>query len=171
MLPQARRRAARRSGREVNAGRRRDRARRCADLHAPHLKRRRRRASASTRARFRRAWRARSSYFPGVEAWFERMNAYVGKRSGGRVKVQPLPHLGGAEGDPRGRVDPRHFRRIYASEYHFNRHGVADLPQAPRHRHREDAVPVPHQQGARGRSRSRSTSTCPRPSGRSRFRT
>ncbi len=68
-------------------------------------------------------------YFPGVTSWFGRMNAYVRKRSGGRVKVRHYLISAGQKEILEGVSIRRHFRRIYASEYHFNHHGVATFPK------------------------------------------
>jgi phosphoserine phosphatase len=68
-------------------------------------------------------------YFPGVTAWFERMNAYVKKRSKGAVKLQHYLISAGQKEILEGVSIRRHFKRIYASEYHFNHHGVATFPK------------------------------------------
>jgi phosphoserine phosphatase len=68
-------------------------------------------------------------YFPGVATWFARMNAYVKKRSRGQVKVQHYLISAGQKEILEGVSIRRHFKRIYASEYHFNHHGVATFPK------------------------------------------
>jgi hypothetical protein len=68
-------------------------------------------------------------YFPGVAAWFERMNAYVKKRSRGQVKLLHYLISAGQKEILDGVSIRRHFKRIYASEYHFNHHGVATFPK------------------------------------------
>jgi hypothetical protein len=68
-------------------------------------------------------------YFPGVSTWFTRMNAYVRKRSRGRVKLQHYLISAGQREILDGVSIRRHFKRIYASEYHFNHHGVATFPK------------------------------------------
>ena len=68
-------------------------------------------------------------YFPGVTAWFARMNAYVRKRSRGQVKLQHYLISAGQKEILDGVSIRRHFKRIYASEYHFNHHGVATFPK------------------------------------------
>ena len=68
-------------------------------------------------------------YFPGVETWFARMNAYVRRKSAGRVKVRHYLISAGQKEILEGASIRRHFRRIYASEYHFNHHGVATFPK------------------------------------------
>jgi len=68
-------------------------------------------------------------YFPGVPTWFTRMNAYVKKRSRGQVKLQHYLISAGQREILDGVSIRRHFKRIYASEYHFNHHGVATFPK------------------------------------------
>jgi len=68
-------------------------------------------------------------YFPGVTSWFARMNAYVRKRSRGRAKIRHYLVSAGQKEILEGASIRRHFRRIYASEYHFNHHGVATFPK------------------------------------------
>ena len=68
-------------------------------------------------------------YFPGVTTWFTRMNAYVKKRSRGQVKVQHYLISAGQREILDGVSIRKHFKRIYASEYHFDHHGVATFPK------------------------------------------
>ena len=68
-------------------------------------------------------------YFPGVTTWFTRMNGYVRKRSRGQVKLAHYLISAGQKEILDGVSIRRHFRRIYASEYHFNHHGVATFPK------------------------------------------
>lgn len=68
-------------------------------------------------------------YFPGVATWFGRINAYVRKRSRGQVKVQHYLISAGQKEILDGASIRRHFKRIYASEYHFNHHGIATFPK------------------------------------------
>ena len=68
-------------------------------------------------------------YFPGVTTWFARMNAYVRKRSRGRVRLRHYLISAGQKEILDGVSIRRHFKRIYASEYHFNHHGVATFPK------------------------------------------
>jgi hypothetical protein len=68
-------------------------------------------------------------YFPGVTTWFTRMNAYVKKKSRGQVKLQHYLISAGQREILDGVSIRRHFKRIYASEYHFNHHGVATFPK------------------------------------------
>jgi phosphoserine phosphatase len=68
-------------------------------------------------------------YFPGVSSWFGRMNAYVKKRSRGGAKLQHYLISAGQKEILDGVSIRKHFKRIYASEYHFNHHGVATFPK------------------------------------------
>jgi phosphoserine phosphatase len=68
-------------------------------------------------------------YFPGVTTWFARMNAYVKKRSRGQVKLAHYLISAGQKEILEGVSIRKHFKRIYASEYHFNHHGVATFPK------------------------------------------
>ena len=68
-------------------------------------------------------------YFPGVATWFGRMNAYVKRRSTGRARLQHYLISAGQKEILDGASIRRHFKRIYASEYHFNHHGVATFPK------------------------------------------
>ena len=68
-------------------------------------------------------------YFPGVATWFRRMDAYVRRRSRGHVKLRHYLISAGQREILEGVSIRRHFQRIYASEYHFNHHGVATFPK------------------------------------------
>ncbi len=68
-------------------------------------------------------------YFPGVTTWFARINAYVKRRSRGQVTVQHYLISAGQREILEGASIRRHFKRIYASEYHFDHHGVATFPK------------------------------------------
>jgi len=68
-------------------------------------------------------------YFPGVTTWFARMNAYVKRRSRGQVGLQHYLISAGQKEILDGVSIRKHFKRIYASEYHFNHHGVATFPK------------------------------------------
>ena len=68
-------------------------------------------------------------YFPGVPTWFARMNAYVRRRSRGQAKLVHYLISAGQKEILEGVSIRKHFKRIYASEYHFNHHGVATFPK------------------------------------------
>ena len=75
------------------------------------------------------AMASRIKYFPGVPTWFSRMNQYVKRKSGGKVRIQHYLISAGQKEILDGASIRRHFKRIYASEYHFNHHGVATFPK------------------------------------------
>jgi hypothetical protein len=75
------------------------------------------------------AMAAAIEYFPGVPTWFARMNAYVKRRSRGQVKLAHYLISAGQKEILDGVSIRRHFKRIYASEYHFNHHGIATFPK------------------------------------------
>ena len=68
-------------------------------------------------------------YFPGVTTWFARVNRYVRAASGASVNLHHYLISAGQKEILDGVPIRRHFRRIYASEYHFNRNGVATFPK------------------------------------------
>ena len=68
-------------------------------------------------------------YFPGVPTWFPRINQYVRRKSGGKVKVHHYLISAGQKEILDGASIKKHFKRIYASEYHFDHHGVATFPK------------------------------------------
>jgi hypothetical protein len=67
-------------------------------------------------------------YFPGVEGWFDCLNAYVRAHSRG-IQIRHYLISAGMREIIDGTPIKRHFSRIYASEYHFNDQGVADFPK------------------------------------------
>jgi 2-hydroxy-3-keto-5-methylthiopentenyl-1-phosphate phosphatase len=67
-------------------------------------------------------------YFQGVESWFERINAYVRSHAKG-IQLKHYLVSAGMREILDGASIKKHFRRIYASEYHFNKQGVADFPK------------------------------------------
>jgi haloacid dehalogenase-like hydrolase len=75
------------------------------------------------------AMASRIEYFPGVSTWFARMNAYVRRRSRGQARVQHYLISAGQKEILDGVSIRKQFKRIYASEYHFNHHGVATFPK------------------------------------------
>jgi len=89
-------------------------------LEAGHLKVRREDFAAMAKA---------IEYFPGVETWFGRMNRYVSRKGHGRVKIQHYLISAGQKEILDGVSIRRHFKRIYASEYHFNHNGIATFPK------------------------------------------
>ena len=67
-------------------------------------------------------------YYPGVTGWFERVNAYVAKKSHGLVNTRHYIISAGLSEILEGISIKHHFERIYASQYHFNHHEVACFP-------------------------------------------
>ena len=68
-------------------------------------------------------------YFPGVEEWFPRINAYVKKRGAGAVNVHHYIISAGQKEILEGVSIQKYFKQIYASEYHFNQYGIANFPK------------------------------------------
>lgn len=68
-------------------------------------------------------------YFPGVEGWFKRINNFVKKKSGSKVKVRHYIISAGMREILEGTTIRKHFHRIYASEYHFDHNNVASFPK------------------------------------------
>lgn len=68
-------------------------------------------------------------YFPGVESWFARINEYVKKKGEGKTKVEHYIISAGMKEILEGVSIRKHFKNIFASEYHFNHHGVATFPK------------------------------------------
>ncbi len=81
-----------------------------------------------TRADFA-AMATQIKYFPGVEEWFPRINAYVKKRGAGAVNVHHYIISAGQKEILEGVSIQKYFRQIYASEYHFNQYGIANFPK------------------------------------------
>jgi hypothetical protein len=71
----------------------------------------------------------RIRYFPGVSTWFGRIDRYVRRKGAGKVKIHHYLISAGQKEILEGASIRRHFKRIYASEYHFNHHGVATFPK------------------------------------------
>lgn len=68
-------------------------------------------------------------YFPGVEEWFPRINAYVKKRSAGAANVHHYIISAGQKEILEGVPIRKYFKQVYASEYHFNQYGIATFPK------------------------------------------
>ena len=67
-------------------------------------------------------------YYPGVESWFERIDAYVDAKSGGTVQTRHYIISAGLSEILEGISIKRHFTRIYASQYYFDHHEAARFP-------------------------------------------
>jgi hypothetical protein len=68
-------------------------------------------------------------YFPGVEDWFERVNDYIAEKSDQQINVNHYIISAGIKEILEGTTIKDHFQGIYASEYHFDHHGVAKFPK------------------------------------------
>jgi 2-hydroxy-3-keto-5-methylthiopentenyl-1-phosphate phosphatase len=68
-------------------------------------------------------------YFPGVESWFTRINNFVKKEGGGKTKIRHYVISAGMKEILEGVSIRKHFFNVFASEYHFNHHGVATFPK------------------------------------------
>ena len=68
-------------------------------------------------------------YFPGVEDWFPRLNAYVSKQGLGKINLRHYIVSAGMKEILEGISIRSYFRQIYASEYHFNFQGIATFPK------------------------------------------
>jgi phosphoserine phosphatase len=75
------------------------------------------------------AMAGRIRYFPGVQGWFARVNAYVRRKARGHADVQHYVVSAGQKEILNGVSIRKHFKQIYASEYHFNHHGIATFPK------------------------------------------
>ncbi len=75
------------------------------------------------------AMAGRIQYFPGVEEWFPRINAYVKKRSASTVNVHHYIISAGQKEILEGVSIRKYFKQIYATEYHFNQYGIANFPK------------------------------------------
>ncbi len=71
----------------------------------------------------------RIRYFPGVQSWFSRVNSYVRRKGAGMAHVQHYVVSAGQKEILNGVSIRKHFKQIYASEYHFNHHGIATFPK------------------------------------------
>lgn len=68
-------------------------------------------------------------YFPGVQTWFQRMDSHVRRAGKGHVRLQHYLISAGLKEILEGTSVRSHFSQIYASEYHYNHHGVAVFPK------------------------------------------
>jgi len=68
-------------------------------------------------------------YFPGVETWFARMNDFVRDECKGRVQLRHYVVSAGLREILDGASIRKQFHKVFASEYHYNHHGVATFPK------------------------------------------
>lgn len=76
-----------------------------------------------------RALGKKIKYFPGVDTWFDRIAKYVAKHGDGIVKLESYILSAGQKEILDGIKYRKHFKRIFASEYHFDHHGRATFPK------------------------------------------
>ncbi len=67
-------------------------------------------------------------YFPGVLSWFERVNKHVAEISKGEVRIEHYIISAGMKEILNGVEIRKHFKEMFASEYFFDRDGVAQFP-------------------------------------------
>lgn len=68
-------------------------------------------------------------YFPGVETWFKRLNDFVKTESEAKITLDHYIISAGMKEILEGVSIRKYFANIFASEYHFNHHGVATFPK------------------------------------------
>jgi 2-hydroxy-3-keto-5-methylthiopentenyl-1-phosphate phosphatase len=68
-------------------------------------------------------------YFPGVDTWFARINNYVKQIGRGKSKIEHYIISAGMKEILVGSSIAKKIKNIFASEYHFDHHGVAVFPK------------------------------------------
>jgi hypothetical protein len=68
-------------------------------------------------------------YFPGVEGWFDRINAFVAEEGKGQVRIEHYIISAGLIEILKGISIYDRFTRIYASEYYYGPDGVPKFPK------------------------------------------
>ncbi|MEO6561776.1 MAG: HAD family hydrolase [Nitrosospira sp.] len=68
-------------------------------------------------------------YFPGVESWFDRIDAIVKAKSKGKIKVRHYIISAGLREIINGVSIKKFFKEIFASEYHYDHHKRATFPK------------------------------------------
>ncbi len=68
-------------------------------------------------------------YFEGVTEWFERINQFIEQQSKGTVNIQHYIISAGLFEIIEGSHIAHHFEKIFASEYHYDHHGVPTFPK------------------------------------------
>ncbi|HUT31179.1 MAG TPA: HAD family hydrolase [Sedimentisphaerales bacterium] len=69
------------------------------------------------------------SYYPGVEDFFERINEFVTKRSGGKARVRHYIISSGLKEILRKVSIKKYFHNIFGSEYAYDHYGAAQYPK------------------------------------------
>jgi hypothetical protein len=75
-----------------------------------------------------RALGAKIRYFPGVTDWFRRVGAYATRGRRGSIHLKNYIVSAGQKEILEGIPIRRHFESIFASEYFFDRRGIATFP-------------------------------------------
>ncbi len=68
-------------------------------------------------------------YFPGVEDWFDRINAFVAEEGNGQVKIEHYIISAGLREILEGVSIYNRFANVYASEYYYDQHAVPKFPK------------------------------------------
>jgi len=68
-------------------------------------------------------------YFPGVETWFDRIGQFTNDVAGNGIKLHHYIISAGLKEILEGVSIRKYFANIFASEYHYNHHGVATFPK------------------------------------------
>ncbi len=68
-------------------------------------------------------------FFPGVDNWFGRINKFVQSRSEQRISVQHYIISSGLLELLEGISIFKHFKQVYASEYHYDHNGIPTFPK------------------------------------------
>lgn len=76
-----------------------------------------------------RAMAKNIEYFAGVEDWFARINAFVARESTATIGIDHYVISAGMREILEGVSIYPYFRQVYASEYHYNHHGVPTFPK------------------------------------------
>jgi len=70
----------------------------------------------------------RIDYYPGVEGYFKRINAYVKKEFGTEVKLRHYIISAGLREIIAGTSIKKYFHRVFASEYYYDEYDAATFP-------------------------------------------
>lgn len=68
-------------------------------------------------------------YFPGVEGWFDRINAFVEEEGKGQVKVEHYIISAGLKEILEGVSIYHQFANVFASEYYYDHQGIPKFPK------------------------------------------
>ena len=68
------------------------------------------------------------NYFPGVEAYFERINDYIKKQFGRDIEVRHYVISAGLKEIISGTSIAKYFYKVFASDYYYNEYGAATFP-------------------------------------------